>query len=161
MTFPKNLKLLLSVLLLVATLSCEKKQPEQTPITSPEAALNVLGDHLAAIAMRDYELLQSTLSPQGDMLLILPETNIQTRVDSFLSMHERWFQDTTWTFAYNIHHVLPGRDLVEATVDVTYREPERGGKPYFNKMAVSYTLRRQGEAWYVVKDHACSLEKSE
>ena len=39
-------------------------------------------------------------------------------------------------------------------------EPERDGKPYFNRMHISYTLEKQNGQWYVIKDHASSVEKS-
>jgi len=36
----------------------------------------------------------------------------------------------------------------------------RDGVPYFNRMIVSYDLENLDGAWYVIKDHASSVEKS-
>ena len=47
-----------------------------------------------------------------------------------------------------------------AHTEIMYREPERDGKPYFNRMAVGYALEKIDGRWYVVKDQMCSLEKS-
>ena len=51
-------------------------------------------------------------------------------------------------------------DLGMAVVEVIYREPNRNGKPYFNRMIVSYDLQKVAGQWYVIKDHASSVEKS-
>jgi len=81
-------------------------------------------------------------------------------VDSFLAFHEAWFQDTSWTFTTEILNVEVGPEVGMAVTEVVYREPERDGVPYFNRMIVSYTLRKTDGKWYVIKDHATSAEKS-
>ena len=121
----------------------------------------VLLKHLEAVANKNLSMLEETLSPEGDMWLILPNSEPSTTVKDFLTMHEEWFQDTTWTFETTISHFEAGRDLASATVKVMYKEPDRNGKPYFNKMMVSYVLKLQEGQWYVIKDHACSIDKSE
>ncbi len=47
-----------------------------------------------------------------------------------------------------------------ATTEFLYKELERNGKPYFNKMIVSYTLEKTDGNWYIIKDHASSIEKT-
>ncbi len=151
-------------------ISCENPIPAQEKVASEPskaqqdaACISTLERHLQAISDKDLESLKATLSPQGDMQLILPNSEISTTTEAFINMHEEWFQDSTtsWTFETKILHTDIGQDLGIAIVEVMYREAERNGKPYFNKMAVSYALRKIQDSWYVVKDHACTLEKTE
>ncbi len=74
--------------------------------------------------------------------------------------HEPWFQDSTWTFETKILNTVIGERLGMAITEVLYQEPERDGKPYFNRMVVSYDLEKIADQWYVIKDHASSVEKS-
>lgn len=121
----------------------------------------VLLKHLEAVAGKNLTALEETLSPEGEMYLILPNSELSTTAKQFLSFHEEWFQDTSWTFEPKIVLFEAGDQLAAATVEVMYREPDRNGKPYFNRMMVSYVLKNYGGKWYVIKDHACSIEKSD
>jgi len=47
-----------------------------------------------------------------------------------------------------------------AITEIVYREPERNGEPYFNRMIVSYVLEKIDGHWCIIKDHASSVEKS-
>ncbi len=116
--------------------------------------------HLDAVSGKDLTTLAATMSPAGNMQLILPGDEIVASVDSFLAFHEAWFQDTSWTFTTEILNVEVGPEVGMAVTEVVYREPERDGVPYFNRMIVSYTLRKTDGKWYVIKDHATSAEKS-
>lgn len=116
--------------------------------------------HLDAVSGKDLTTLASTMSPEGNMQLILPGDEIVASVDSFLAFHEAWFQDTSWTFTTEILNVEVGQEVGMAVTEVIYREPLRDGVPYFNRMIVSYTLRKMDGKWYVIKDHATSAEKS-
>ena len=119
-----------------------------------------LSAHLFAISQRDTTALKKTLSPQGDMLLILPKSKITTTTKEFVDYHKEWFKDAQWTFKTKLLHYKIGTHLGLAIVEAMYKEPNRNGKPYFNRMAISYTLQKTTGKWYVIKDHACSLEKS-
>ncbi len=118
--------------------------------------------HLDAVSNRDLATLKSTLSPEGTMYLILPQTEMTSTVDEFMEYHEEWFADTTanWTFETKILNTAIGDSLGMALTEIMYREPERDGKPYFNRMMVSYDLKKSENNWYVIKDHASSIEKS-
>lgn len=106
--------------------------------------------------------MESTLSPTGEMRLILPATEIISSVDGFMEYHRAWFKDTTaWTFETKILNTKIGDRVGMAVTEVIYREPERNGKPYFNRMNVSYVLEKIDGEWYVIKDHASSVEKTE
>ena len=94
------------------------------------------------------------------MELILPQSKITYTSKEFLDMHKEWFQDTTWTFETKILNSKVDGNLGIATVEILYKEPDRNGKPYFNRMAVGYVLEKEDGKWYVIKDQACSLEKS-
>lgn len=119
-----------------------------------------LEKHLKAVSDQDLATLKSTLSPEGDMILILPQSPMRTKVEEFMSFHEEWFQDTTWSFEPKILHTDVHPEMGIAIVESLYSEPERNGKPYYNKMLISYALRKMDGEWYIVKDHACSIEKS-
>lgn len=116
--------------------------------------------HLDAVSGRDLPTLAATLSADGKMQLILPGTEIMQTTTEFLEYHREWFQDTTWSFETEILNVRVGDRIGMAVTEVVYREPERDGEPYFNRMIVSYTLEKQEGKWFVVKDHASSVEKS-
>ena len=116
--------------------------------------------HLAAISTKNLDSLASTMSPEGDMQLMLGGMETIVSVDSFMSFHETWFREPNWTFDTEILNIEVGERVGMAIVESMYREPERDGKPYFNRMTISYVLRKINNKWYVIKDHATSVEKS-
>lgn len=120
----------------------------------------LLEKHLRSVSERDLNTLAGTLSPQGDMILILPQSPLRTKSSEFMDYHREWFQDTTWNFETKILTSDVQNNMGIAVVEALYSEPERDGKPYFNRMHVSYGLRKMNGNWYVVKDHASSIEKS-
>ena len=95
------------------------------------------------------------------MQLILPGMEMMNSAEEFMAYHREWFQDTTWTFDTNILNTEIGDRLGMAITEIVYREPDRNGKPYFNRMIVSYVLEKNNGQWYVIKDHASSVEKSQ
>ena len=128
--------------------------------TQQEDFVNAINKHLNAVSKRDLPTLESTLSPEGDMLLILPQMEMLTTVAEFMEFHVNWFEGKSWTLENDVIKTEIGSDLGIAIVNSTYREPERDGKPYFNRMVISYTLKLIDGKWYVIKDHMCSIEKS-
>lgn len=114
--------------------------------------------HLDAVTNRDIETLKSTMSPEGEMQLILPGSEIIYSVDGFMDYHEEWFSDSTWTFETKILNTRMGDKMGMAVTEIVYRETEREGKPYFNRMIVSYDLEKIDGKWYIIKDHASSIE---
>lgn len=121
---------------------------------------STLVKHLDAVTQRDLMALKSTMSPTGEMQLILPGTEIIYTVNGFMKYHEEWFQDSTWTFETKILNVEVGNTMGLGITEIVYREPLRNGKPYFNRMIVSYGLKKINGNWYIIKDHASSIEKS-
>lgn len=119
-----------------------------------------LKTHLDAVSNKDLITLKETMSPEGEMQLLLTGSEIISSVDSFLLFHEEWFQDTTWTFETKILNMDVGRDIGMATVESLYKEPDRGGQPYFNRMKISYVLKKYDDEWYIISDHATSIEKT-
>lgn len=130
------------------------EQPDKEGFTA------LLEKHLRSVSERDLSTLEGTLSPKGDMLFILPQSPLRTKSSEFMDYHRAWFQDTTWSFETKILETNVEQDMGIAVVEAVYSEPERDGKPYFNRMHVSYALRKMDGNWYVVKDHASSVEKS-
>jgi len=127
---------------------------------SEKLFIQTMQKHLDAVSNRDLATLKSTMSPNGNMQLILPGSEIINTVDSFILYHQEWFKDTVWTFETQILNTSIVDDLGIAITEIIYREPERDGKPYFNRMTVSYALQKMNNQWYIIKDHASSIEKS-
>ena len=151
---------------LFTTFSCQEKTAdkkesvETSQISDKEIVLATMQKHLDAISERDLQTLQSTLSPEGTMQLILPGTEIIEKTSGFVDYHREWFKTDNWTMDSKILNLESGETLASAVVESIYKEPERDGKPYFNRMHVSYVLKKVGDKWYVIKDHMASVEKS-
>jgi len=154
------------LLLLVFFLSCKEEvtvKPQavvQDKTLNKEMALGVMQKHLNAISNRDLETLESTLSPEGTMQLILPGTEIIEKTSGFMEYHREWFQSTNWTIDSKILNSDICESIAVSVVESVYKEPERDGKPYFNRMHVSYVLKKIEGKWYVIKDHMASVQKS-
>ncbi|PHI19703.1 hypothetical protein CEQ90_11685 [Lewinellaceae bacterium SD302] len=123
--------------------------------------LRTMRAHLDAVSNKDLTGLKATLSPDNKMQLILPGEEIMMTADSFLAFHQSWFQDENWTMETEILNTEIGHEKGIAVTQLIYREPERDGVPYFNRMIVTYGLEKQDDnKWYVIMDHASSSEKS-
>jgi ketosteroid isomerase-like protein len=120
----------------------------------------VLQKHLDAVTNKDLKTLESTMAPNGKMELIQPSSETVYGVQGFMDFHKEWFAIPNWTFTTKILSKDVGEQLGVATVEILYQEPERNGKPYFNRMNVSYTLKKFDRQWFVIKDHASSIEKT-
>ena len=132
----------------------------QNHALNKDMALAAMQKHLTAVSNRDIETLESTLSPDGDMLLILPGTEIIEKASGFLENQSEWFASGDWTFETKILHSEVGETLASAVVEAIYKEAERDGKPYFNRMHISYVLKKNQGKWFVIRDHMVSVEKS-
>lgn len=145
--------------------SCIEKEQEN-PLVNYKAVnellfIETMQKHLNAVTNKDLATLKSTLSPNGNMQLILPKTEITNTVDDFMEYHKNWFEvKTPWTFETKILNTKIGKEFGIAITEIIYREPERNGVPYFNRMHVSYALQKINNKWYIIKDHASSIEKS-
>lgn len=147
------------LLLLILFVGCQES-PKKTTEYSNSFHM-VLTRHLYSIKTKNLEELKRTLSPKGDIWMLLPKDKIRTTTKEFIEYHKEWFNSPKkWTFDSKILKTNIGTDMGLAVVGIMYKEPDRNGKPYFNRMVVSYTLKKIGKKWYVVKDHASSLEKS-
>jgi len=134
---------------------------EANKIQNEKDFVATMQKHLDAVSNKDLAALKSTMSPTGKMQLILPATEIINTVDGFMNYHEEWFKAPgTWTFETKILNTEIKEDLGIAITEIIYSEPERNGEPYFNRMIVSYALEKVNGKWCIIKDHACSVEKS-
>jgi len=155
-------------ILMMAMVSCNDSTPnakdtidlEARQIQNEKDFVETIEKHLNAVSNRDVASLKSTMSPEGKMQLILPSSEIINSVDGFMDYHTEWFQDTVWTFETKVINTEIGDKMGIAITEVIYREPERNGAPYFNRMTVSYALEKLENKWYIIKDHASSIEKS-
>lgn len=157
----KYLPVLSIFLLLLACQTAEETKPNAAEIQQNQAAFTkALTVHLNAVSQRDLTTLAATLSPKGDMHLILPQSKMINSAEGFMDYHREWFKSDGWTLDNEIVYTNVGEDMGFAIVEAVYRELERDGKPYFNRMHVSYDLKQMDGKWYVVKDHMCSVAKS-
>ena len=162
----KVLFLLCCVFVFTGFTSCQEKQVTkiepvvQNQTLNKELAEAAMLKHLDAVSDRDLETLASTLSPDGDMLLILPGTKIIEKASGFLENQKEWFESGDWTFETKILHSEVGQTVASIVVQAIYKEDERDGEPYFNRMHISYVLKKVNEKWYVIRDHMVSVEKS-
>lgn len=146
--------------------SCEQQRINKTnelaqvSAQEQEKMLATMQAHLDAITNKDLVALEKTLSPEGKMQLILSDTEIIKQVSGFMDYHKEWFKMEGWTMESKILNYELGRDISMVIVESLYKEKERNGKPYFNRLTVSYVLQRTGSNWHIIKDHATSNEKS-
>lgn len=160
-----NYKLVFLSLLIIGINSCDIKQKDIennkiSKIKNEELFKSALDKHLIAVAEKDYVTLESTMSPKGNMELIQPSSEIVYGVEGFMKFHQEWFEVPNWTVKTKILSANIGDNIGVATTEFLYEEPERNGKPYFNRLIVSYTLEKINNDWYFIKDHASSIEKT-
>ncbi|AUC85042.1 hypothetical protein CW731_06955 [Polaribacter sp. ALD11] len=166
MTINTKYKLILLSLLIISFSSCEVKekrtQKNETSKKQNEELFNsTISKHLNAVTSKDSSALKATMSPKGNMELIQPSSEILYSVDGFMKFHQKWFEAPNWTVDIKILSTDIGDRIGVATTEFLYKEPDRNGKPYFNRLIVSYTLEKINNNWYIIKDHASSIEKTE
>lgn len=159
-------KVLFLLFFLVTIVSCKevKKTPKQVELTqeqNEQQFINALEKHLDAVEKKDLKALKATMSPKGNMELIQPNMEVIKRVDGFMRFHEVFFNHPEWSLKFKIISKNVGNKIGIATTEAMYREPERNGKPYFSRMTVTYSLEKNEGKWYVIKDHASFIEKTE
>ncbi|MGJ8593680.1 MAG: hypothetical protein ACSHXF_14105 [Aquaticitalea sp.] len=138
----KNSRIYFTLIILSSlNLTCQNyfnkpKETAQENVVNQDSLLflSTMQNHLDAVSNKDLETLKTTLSPNGEMQLILPGEEIIHTSAKFLEFHEEWFKETTWTFETKILNTAIGQDFGMAITEIVYREPYREGMPYFNRM---------------------------
>lgn len=158
---------ILILLLTISHFSCsvdpKAKSIEDQLKQNDQEIRKVIKKHLDALTDKDLKSLAETMSPSGEMTLIMEGEGIKSSVDSFLDFHEKWFaNEAEWSLEATSVLTKPGLQLGFVTVESVYREPERNGKPYYNKLVTTYLLEKEKDgSWAVINDHYCSVEKSQ
>ncbi|AFM06032.1 protein with protein kinase II-like association domain [Bernardetia litoralis DSM 6794] len=155
--------ILISIIIGISSCNSSKIPNQNTSQTSEKDKIEfkeTLQKHLDAVTNRDIETLKSTLHPNGKMYLMLPDESIKTTTKEFVEYHTEWFKYTNWTFETEILYTEIGENSGLGVIQIIYREAERNGKPYFNRMCVSYTLEKFENKWYIIADHASTIEKT-
>ncbi|MEZ4782060.1 MAG: nuclear transport factor 2 family protein [Flavobacteriaceae bacterium] len=133
----------LTILMFALLLACNTQNKDTSETSNEKECIALMQKHLDAVSNKDLATLKTTMSPTGEMQLILPQTEIMEGVDAFMSYHKDWFAvDNGWTFETKILNSKVGEALAMIITEIVYREPERDGKPYFNRMIVSYDLEK-------------------
>jgi len=159
------IKLILIGLLFFVGTSCEEKskpieENDNSNVENVNSFKATLDKHLVAVANKNSVALKSTMSPKGNMELIQPASEIVYSVEGFMKFHQEWFNVPNWTVETKVLSTTIGDKVGVATTEFLYKEPERNGKPYFNRLIVTYTLEKINNNWYIIKDHASSVEKT-
>ncbi len=155
-------KVLIIVLLFILIGACCQNKKEAIEVNkkqNEEEFTSVILKHFSAVENKDLEALKLTMSPKGNMELIQPGIEIINSVDGFLEFHKNFFSIPNWTIKFKLISKNVGTRIGVVTSEVIYKEPERNGKPYSNKLVVTYTLEKIENVWYIIKDHASSIEK--
>lgn len=155
----KRLFLFLATILLIGCTTKSEPSPEAIK-ANKNKFISAMQKHLDAVSNQDLVALKETLAPNGQMWLMVPATERIDSVSGFMDYHKAWFAEPNWTFETKILETEISDDLGLAIVESIYREPLRDGVPYFNRMSISYVLKKINGNWYVIKDHASSIEKS-
>lgn len=150
---------------LFAVLSCKEEKSSVEKVKANQEQneqqfVSALEKHLDAVERKDLKTLKATMSPNGNMELIQPSMEVIKGVDGFMKFHETFFNHPNWSLKFKITSKSVGDKIGVATTEAMYREPNRNGKPYFNRMTVTYTLEKINDKWYITKDHASSIEKT-
>lgn len=153
-------EVILCCLIIFMSVSCKQHSNSDLQLENETAVRSTLTKHLNAVSNKDLNILKSTLSPNGNMELIQPGLETIYTVDGFMKFHEDFFNVPNWTFKTKILSIHAGNKIAAATTEILYEEPERNGQPYFNRLTVSYTLEKLNGQWFVIKDHASSIEKT-
>lgn len=149
--------LVISLLLLICGGSAVASECHQANIEAFEKAVIA---HMRAVSNRDLEALGATLHPSGDMQLVMPDQEVKHGAQAFLDFHKAWFQSDNWTIESKLIKSKVGCEMGTALTEQMYREPERDGKPYFNRITVTYVLEKVDDQWVVIRDHASWTERS-
>ncbi|WP_421801316.1 YybH family protein [Flagellimonas sp.] len=154
-------KMTVGLLIIVTTLgtSCNGSIREKDKIDSGIEA--VIEKHYLALSTKNLGLLESTLSPTGGMTLILPASEVVYGVNAFMDFHKAWFDLPDWTMDYKIIGIERNISLSHVVVESIYFEPDREGKPYCNRMIITYLLEKSETGWHIIADHASSVLKTD
>ncbi len=155
-------KILIIVLLFILIGACSQNKKEVMEVNKKqnvEEFTSVILKHFSAVENKDLEALKLTMSPKGNMELIQPGIEIINSVDGFLEFHKNLFSIPNWTIKFKLISKNVGTRIGVVTSEVIYKEPERNSKPYSNRLVVTYTLEKTENVWYIIKDHASSIEK--
>lgn len=156
--------------LVAVTLICSCQEPksnvDNTPVIT-QADLKASFDkamrvHLDAVEQKDIATMQKTMAPNDELFFLQPGRELSKTSTSFMDFHKGWFEGTMapWSISFKIIETRVGSTMGVAVVECLYEEPDRDGKPYFNRLHVSYAQQLIDGQWYVTLDQATSIEKS-
>ena len=165
----ENIKYFNKIVLLffgISLISSYHEEKRDIQLNSNDRTLNIeaftlsLQKHLKAVTDKDLQTLKETLPPKGNTELIQSNMEVIYSAEGFLKFHEAFFKIVNTTLEFKITSINVGNNIGVATTEAMYKELERNGKPYFNRLIVTYVLEKLNGKWYVIKDHASSIEKT-
>jgi len=119
-------RLAVVIALLLAFVACE---PQPAPLAQGSAAeelapeapnfRSTVEQHVAAISKRDFDGILATITESDSLTLIFPDGTLLRSRDAYISFHQEWFADSTWTMDIDLVrlHEASGTALVRTAYE--------------------------------------------
>lgn len=114
--------------------------------------VQTLQKHLDAVANRDLDALLATVSQKPGLTLVMPNGKIIAGFVAYRDFHQTWFADPDWTFSPKVESTLLTPELCHAAIAVEYKDLDREGNPYEQKLYLSLLFRLEQGHWLLVHD---------
>ncbi len=145
-------KNILSAMLAMFVLSACSPETSARPDFRP-----ALDAHLAAIAARDINAYQSTITDGEGLYLIFPDGGALPTREKVVGFHTDWFADPNWVLEPEIANIIEGVDMATALLKYDYRDtPE--GVPRSAWLLLVFKL--EGGEWRLVHDQNTRIKQS-
>ncbi len=109
----------------------------------------VMSRHLNAIQQRDLVAYMSTIAPDDDLLMILPDGSSWDTRQAIEQGHQQWFSDTSWVFDAELVKQNVQSQFALTVYRVSVNRPERPGQPFL--LSMLFAPAEDG-CWYLRHD---------
>ncbi len=136
-------------LLLIGSLAVGCIRPAYAQ-TAPSSGFKATVErHLHAVQARDLETLKTTLTTGDTLTLILPNGAVIEDPQTFATLHEEWFADTTWSIAFEPLRFIETEALGTAFLRTTIEDdtPASGRQAY-----LTLIFAKEEAGWRLVFD---------
>ncbi len=106
-----------------------------------------LETHLQSICDRDIDLLESTLSKDESLSLILPTGALRDTREAYIEFHESWFEDKDWTITHEIVSTKESSESATGIVKTEFMDVDEDGKEYQVNLMISLNFAKEDGQW--------------
>ena len=132
----------------------------QTISDTPGASFDATLDrHVAAIAARDFDTIEATITRAPAMVLIFPDGTRYTTRAQFLDFHREWFADTGWTMTLEPVTRWHGADYGYGLYRTAF-DPDGAGPVAPRAAYLSLGFRLEDGEWRLVHDQNTRIAES-